>query len=228
MVVLQDENCFLDWVPCGRQRLIKDRSTSSLNMTKNRAENTLNSTRNSIKMHKITHQETFINFPCLPVDKSVKLFWRIEVRIISANFLFVFLSARIISYFPNYGLFRYFHFNVRFFFQMKFILFLLTVVVLLNQYMFARSLICDRISEDSRYFPCQSHDNTGFLDQFVPLPFIRSKKLGGNRKKFQSRHGLNILRPMSGSIERYPGPMQNHIGKALPIQVSLKSIKPLH
>ena len=80
--------------------------------------------------------------------------------------------------------------------------------------MFARSLICDSISEDSRYFPCRSHDNTGFLDQFVPLPFIRSKKLEGNRKKFQSRQSLNILRLRSGSVERNTGPMQNHTGKA--------------
>ena len=97
---------------------------------------------------------------------------------------------------------------------MKSILFLITVVVLFNQYMFARSVICDRISEDSRYFPCRSHDNTGFLERFVPLPFIKSKKLEGNRKKFQSRQSLNILRLRSGSIERNPGPTQNHIGKA--------------
>ena len=95
---------------------------------------------------------------------------------------------------------------------MKFILFLLTVVVLLNQYMFARSLICDK-SEDSRYFPCRSHDNNGFLDRSVPLPFIRSKKLEGNRKKFQSRQSLNILRLQSESIEHNPGPMQNHAGR---------------
>ena len=31
-------------------------------------------------------------------DKSVKFFWRIKVRIISAYFLFVFLNAQIISY----------------------------------------------------------------------------------------------------------------------------------
>ena len=80
--------------------------------------------------------------------------------------------------------------------------------------MFARRLICHRISEDSRYFPCRSHDNTGFLDRFVPLPFIRSNKLKGNRKKFPSRQSLNILRLRSGSIERNPGPMQNHTGKA--------------
>ena len=81
--------------------------------------------------------------------------------------------------------------------------------------MFARSVICDTgISEDSRYFPCQSHDNTGFLDRFVPLPFIKSKKLEGNRNKFQSRQSLNMLRLRSGSIERNPGPMQNHTGKA--------------
>ena len=80
--------------------------------------------------------------------------------------------------------------------------------------MFARSVICDRISEDSRYFPCRSHDNTGFLERFVPLPFIKSKKLEGNRKKFQSRQSLNILRLRSGSIERNPGRTQNHTGKA--------------
>ena len=97
---------------------------------------------------------------------------------------------------------------------MKSILFLITVVVLFNQYMFARSVICDRITEDSRYFPCRSHDNTGFLERFVPLPFIKSKKLEGNRKKFQSRQSLNILRLRSGSIERNPGPTQNHTGKA--------------
>ena len=79
--------------------------------------------------------------------------------------------------------------------------------------MFARSLICDRISEDSRYFPCRSHDNTGFLDRFVSLPFIKSKKLEGNRKKFQSHQSLNILCLWSGSIERNPGPMQNHTEK---------------
>ena len=115
--------------------------------------------------------------------------------------------------FVNYGLCRYFYFNVPFFFQMKFILFLLTVVVLLNQYMFARSLICDRITEDSRYFPCRNHDNTGFLERFVPLPFIRSKKLEGNRKKIQSCQSLNILRLRSGSIERNPRSVQNHTGK---------------
>ena len=97
---------------------------------------------------------------------------------------------------------------------MKFILFLITVIVLFNQYMFVRSVICDRISEDSRYFPCQSHDNTGFLDQFVPLPFIRSKKLEGNHKKFQSPQSLNILCLQSGSIERNPGLTQNHTGEA--------------
>ena len=97
---------------------------------------------------------------------------------------------------------------------MKFILFSLTVVLLLNQYMFARSLICDRISEDSHYFPCRSHDNTGFLDRFVPLPFIRSKKSEGNRKKFQSRRSLDVLRLWSRSIERNPGPKQKHTGKA--------------
>ena len=87
--------------------------------------------------------------------------------------------------------------------------------------MFARSLTCDRISEDSRYFPCRRHDNTGFLDRFVPLPFIRSKKFEGNRKKFQSRQSLNIL---SGSTECNPGPMQNHNGKACTdIQVSLET-----
>ena len=108
---------------------------------------------------------------------------------------------------------------------MKSILFLLTVVVLLNQYMFARSLICDRISEDSRYFPCRSHDNTGFLDQFVPLPFIRSKKLEGDRKKFQSRQSLDILRLRSGSIERNPSLMQNnHTGKACTDSGELKTI----
>ena len=112
---------------------------------------------------------------------------------------------------------------VLFLFQMKFILFLLTVFVLLNQYMFARSLICDRITEDSRYFPCRSHDNTGFLDQFVPLPFIRSKKLEGHRKKFQSCQSLNILRLRPGSIERNPGPVQNHTGKACTISGELKS-----
>ena len=81
--------------------------------------------------------------------------------------------------------------------------------------MFARSVICDTgISEDSHYFPCRSHDNTGFLDPFVPLPFIKSKKLEGNRKKFQSRQSLNILRLRSGSIERNPGLTQNHNGKA--------------
>ena len=79
--------------------------------------------------------------------------------------------------------------------------------------MFARSLICDRISEDSRYFPCPSHDNTGFLDRFVPLPFIRSKKLEGSRKKFQSHQSLNILHLRSGSTERNPGLMQNHAEK---------------
>ena len=104
---------------------------------------------------------------------------------------------------------------------MKFILFLPTVVVLLNQYMFARSLICDRLSEDSRYFPYR--DNTGFLDRFVPLPFIRSKKLEGNRKKFRSRQSLNILRLRSGSIERNPGPMQNHTGKACADSGELKT-----
>ena len=90
--------------------------------------------------------------------------------------------------------------------------------------MFVGSLICDRISEDSCYFPCRSHDSTGFLDRFVALPFIRSKKLEENRKKFQSRQRLNILRLLSGSIEHNPGPMQNHTGKHVPIQVSLKSI----
>ena len=44
-----------------------------------------------------------------------------------------------------------------------------------------------------------------------PLPFVNSKKLKGNRKKFQSRQSLNILRLRSGSIERNPGPMQNHM-----------------
>ena len=97
---------------------------------------------------------------------------------------------------------------------MKFILFSLTVVLLLNQYMFARSLICDRISEDSHYFPCRSHDNTGFLDRFVPLSFSRSKKSEGNRKKIQSRRSLDVLRLWSRSIERNPGPMQKHTGKA--------------
>ena len=106
---------------------------------------------------------------------------------------------------------------------MKLILFLITVVVLLNQYMFDRSLICDRISEDSRYFPCRSHDKTGFLDRFVPLPFIKSKKLEGNRKKFQSLQSLNILRLRSGSIERNPGPMQNHTGKACTDSGELKT-----
>ena len=80
--------------------------------------------------------------------------------------------------------------------------------------MFARSVICDRISEDSRYFPCRSHDDTGLLDRFVPLPFIKSKKLEGNRKKFQSHQSLNVLRLRPGSIERNPGPTQNHTGKA--------------
>ena len=88
--------------------------------------------------------------------------------------------------------------------------------------MFARSLICDRISEDLCYFPCQSHDNTGFLDRFVPLPFIKSKKLEGNRKKFQSRQSLNVLCLRSGSIERNPGPMQNHTGKARTDSCELK------
>ena len=88
------------------------------------------------------------------------------------------------------------------------------MLVLFNQYMFARSLICDRITEDSRYFYCRAHHNTGFLDRFVPLPFIRSKRLEGNRKKIQSRQSLNILRLRSGSIERNPGPVQNHTGKA--------------
>ena len=45
----------------------------------------------------------------------------------------------------------------------------------------------------------------------MPFPFIRSKKLEGNRKTFQSRQSLNILRLRSGSIER---PMQNYTGKA--------------
>ena len=106
---------------------------------------------------------------------------------------------------------------------MKLILFLVTVVVLLNQYMFDRSLICDRISEDSRYFPCRSHDNTGFLDRFVPLPFIKSKKLDGNRKKFQSLQSLNILRLRSGSTERNRDPMQNHTGKACTDSGELKT-----
>ena len=106
---------------------------------------------------------------------------------------------------------------------MKFILFLLTVLVLFNQYMFARSLSCDRISEDSRYFPCRSHDNTWFLDRFVPLPFIRSKKLEGNRKKFQSRQSLNILRLRSGSVERNPGLMENCTGKACTDSGELKT-----
>ena len=109
-------------------------------------------------------------------DKSVKFFWTIEVRIISTDF-----SIRIPEC-SNYFIFLQITdssllllLKCSFLFQMKFILFLLTVVVLLNQYMFARSLICDRfvISEDSRYFPCRSHDNTGFIDRFVPLPFIR-------------------------------------------------------
>ena len=91
--------------------------------------------------------------------------------------------------------------------------------------MLARSLICDRISEDSRYFPCRSHDNTGFFDRFVPLRFIKSKKLEGNRKKFQSLQSLNILRLWSGSIERNPGPMQNHIGKA---RTNLGELKPFN
>lgn len=117
--------------------------------------------------------------------------------------------------FVKHGPFHYFYFNVLFFlFQMKFILFSLTVAVLLNQYMFARSLICDRISEDSHYFPCRIHGNTGFLDRFVPLPFIKCKKLEGNRKKFQSRQTLNILRLRSGTIESNPRPMPNHTGKA--------------
>ena len=89
--------------------------------------------------------------------------------------------------------------------------------------MFDRSLICDRISEDLRYFPCRSHDKTGFLDRFVPLPFIKSKKLEGNRKKFQSLQSLNILRLWSGSIERNPGPMQNHTGKACTDSGELKT-----
>ena len=89
--------------------------------------------------------------------------------------------------------------------------------------MFVRSLICDRITEDSRYFPCRSHDNTGFLDRVVPLPFIRSNKLEGNRKKFQSRQSLNILRLRSGSIERNPGPMENHTGKACTNSGELKT-----
>ena len=75
-------------------------------------------------------------------------------------------------------------------------------------------MTCDRITEDSRYFPCRSHDNTGFLERFVPLPFIKSKKLEGNREKFQSRQSLNILRLWSGSTEHNPGPTQNHTGKA--------------
>ena len=101
-------------------------------------------------------------------DESVKFFWRIEVTI-SVDFLFSFLSVRIISYFfANFGLFHYFYFNVLFFFQIKLILFLLTVVVLPNQYMFSRSLISDRISEAH----CRSHNNTGFLDRFVPFPFF--------------------------------------------------------
>ena len=148
---------------------------------------------------------------CFLADKSVKFFLRLKVRIISVDFLFVFLTARIVSYFGNYS---FFHFNVLFLFQMKSILFLITVVVLFNQYMFARSVICDRITEDSRYFPCRSHDNTGFLERFVPLPFIKSKKVEGNRKKFQSRQSLNILRLRSGSIERNPGLMQIHTGNA--------------
>ena len=125
--------------------------------------------------------------------------------------------------FANYDLFHYFYFNVLFFFQMKFILLLLTVVVLLSQYMFARSLICNRMTEDSRYFPCRSHDNTGFLERFVPLPFIRSKKLEGNRKNFQSRQSLNILRVRSGSTERNPGPVQNNTGKACTNSGELKT-----
>ena len=75
--------------------------------------------------------------------------------------------------------------------------------------------MCDRIPKDSHYFPGRSHDNTGFLDRFVPLPFIRFKKLEGNRKKFQSRQSLNILPSTAGSIEHNPGPLQNHTGKAL-------------
>ena len=70
----------------------------------------------------------------------------------------------------------------------------------------------DRISEVSRDFPCRSHDNTGFLERFVLLPFIRSKKLEENCKKFQSCQSLNIIRLWSGSIEHNPGPMQNHTG----------------
>ena len=116
-------------------------------------------------------------------DKSVKFFLetqgknnfsRLPIRISDCSNCFIVLEITVS--------FTTFTFDVLF--QMKFILFLITVVVLLNQYMFARSLICDRISEDSSYFPCPSHDNTGFLDRFVPLPFIRSKKLEGNRKKF--------------------------------------------
>ena len=102
---------------------------------------------------------------------------------------------------------------------MKFILFLLTVLVLFNQYMFARSLICDRITEDSRYFPCRSHENTGFLDRFVPLPFERESQ------KVQSRQSLNILRLRSGSIERNPGPMQNYTGKACINSSELKTFQ---
>ena len=93
------------------------------------------------------------------------------------------------------------------------------------EYMFARSLICDRLTEDWRYFPCRSHNNTGFLDRFVPLPFTRSKKLEGNRKKFQSRQSLNILRLRSGSIERNPGPVQNRIVKACTNSGELKTFK---
>ena len=68
--------------------------------------------------------------------------------------------------------------------------------------------------EDSRYFPCKIHSNTGVLDRFVPLPFIKSKKLEQNRKKFQSRQSLNILHLLSGSIENNRDPMTNHTGKA--------------
>ena len=36
MVVLQDEVCFLDWVPCGRQGLIKDRPVMAAMLESNR------------------------------------------------------------------------------------------------------------------------------------------------------------------------------------------------
>ena len=36
MIVLQDEVCFLDWVPCGRQGLIKDRAVMAVMLESNR------------------------------------------------------------------------------------------------------------------------------------------------------------------------------------------------